>query len=348
MIVRPIIDFNEENPEINLRTLPGLPAVRHKFESDSVWAVNAALAADRPLLVRGEPGTGKSQLARAAAAALHWPLSYEVVTAQTECNDLLFAFDAVARLADAQVGAAKSRTKMRAASAESEAKAPKDPLDERNYLEPGRVWWSLNWESAQEHAEEFKHAGKKPDEPPKSDDPETTWKPGNGCVLLIDEIDKADSDVPNGLLEVLANGSFHVPYLNERISAMGQAPLVIFTTNEERDLPAAFLRRCLVLTLQLPKGDGLADWLVERGKVHFREQCSENILREAADMLVKDRSTAKQQGLPAPGQAEYLDLLRAVTALGERVPESRREAEHERILSKIAKFALKKAPSVSL
>jgi MoxR-like ATPase len=71
-------------------------------------------------------------------------------------------------------------------------------------------------------------------------------------VLLIDEIDKADSDVPNGLLEALGNDSIHVPYLSERIAHDGgDPPLVILTTNEERDLPAAFLRRCLVLTLQL-------------------------------------------------------------------------------------------------
>ena len=93
----------EPGSEMTLPELPGLPVQRHVFEPKAIWAINAALAANRPLLVRGEPGSGKSQLARAAAAALHRPLVYEVITARTECNDLLWRFDAVARLADAQV-----------------------------------------------------------------------------------------------------------------------------------------------------------------------------------------------------------------------------------------------------
>ena len=318
--------------ELRLPRLRGLPPQPHVFESRAIWALNAALAADRPLLVRGEPGSDKSQLARAAAAALNRPLVYEVITARTECNDLLWRFDAVARLADAQVRRHRS-----------DETPPDESLDERRYLDPGPVWWSLNWQNAQAHRLEWRRSTETPVAP-------ENWKPEDGCVLLIDEIDKADSDVPNGLLEALGNGSFHVPYLDVRVAHEGgQPPLVILTTNEERDLPAAFLRRCLVLTLELDKDrKTLIEWLIGRGKVHFKDACSSETMRRAADLLVQDRETAKQQGMPAPGQAEYLDLLRAVTGLGGDSSPADRQKRHDEILDHIAEFALKKTPPVAL
>jgi MoxR-like ATPase len=99
------------------------------------------------------------------------------------------------------------------------------------------------------------------------------WR-ARGHVVLIDEIDKADSDLPNSLLDVLAQRSFQVEPVTEPIGGPAvQAPLIIITTNEERDLPAAFLRRCIVLSLAA--GDDYATWLVERGQAHFGPQPDE-------------------------------------------------------------------------
>jgi MoxR-like ATPase len=167
------------------------------------------------------------------------------------------------------------------------------------------------------------------------------WQPRQGCVLLIDEIDKADADLPNGLLETLGNGAFTVPYLDEPVGLHKHAPppLVVITTNEERELPGAFLRRCMVLHLDLPGEEKeLLKWLSERGEIHFGETCSEEVRLEAAQLLWKDRQEALAHGLQAPGQAEYLDMLRAVGKLGKT------EKEQLIALKAIAEFALVKHP----
>lgn len=160
--------------------------------------------------------------------------------------------------------------------------------------------------------------------------------------MLIDEIDKADTDLPNGLLETLGNGDFAVPYLGASVrqSQDSPPPLVIITTNEERELPAAFLRRCLVLQLNLPEADdALLNFLCQRGAVHFKDS-TEVVRRKAGELLLEDRKAAHTQGLPPPGQAEYLDLLRAVYKLG------RAESEQMDWLAKISEFVLKKAPAL--
>jgi MoxR-like ATPase len=169
------------------------------------------------------------------------------------------------------------------------------------------------------------------------------WKPAHGSVLLIDEIDKADTDLPNGLLETLGNGDFALPYLRDSVrqAAHSPPPLVVFTTNEERELPAAFLRRCLVLHLALPTEESkLTDFLCQRGAVHFQRQCSTKVYQRAGELLVQDRMQAQAQGLPAPGQAEYLDLLRAVIAM-----EKEEEAQLV-LLDEISGFVLQKASGV--
>ena len=220
--------------QIVLRKWGALPETTHVFERATKIAINAALAAERPLLVRGEPGTGKSQLARAAAEGLGRALVARTVDARTESRDLCWSFDAVSRLAQAQVLAAER--------AESTQIAVK--LDERCFLRPGPLWWAFDWVGAQRQA---RHAGAR--EPSRPED----WTEDQGVVLLLDEIDKADSSVPNGLLEALGSGRFDAPgypdgvVRNDRVT-----PLVIVTTNEERALPDAFLRRCLVLHLKLP------------------------------------------------------------------------------------------------
>ncbi len=309
-------------------TIPAIgswPKTRHQFDEPSIWAIKAALAARRPLLVSGEPGTGKSQLARAAAHKLKRVFISEVINARSECQDLQFHYDAVTRLGEAQtVGPLKIT-----------GDALKAHLDHGNFLSPGALWWTLNWTNAQKQFEKCN----KTDGAPQ---PLKGWQPKDGAVLLIDEIDKADADLPNGLLETLGNGAFAVPYINKhvRIATNGQIPLVVITTNEERELPAAFLRRCMVLHLKLPdEREKLIAYLCEIGKIHHEKDCNHTVRREVAKQLVEDRIEAKQQSLPKPGQAEYLDVLRALTTIAPK-----NEKNQLVILEKIDKFAFVKRP----
>ncbi|WP_372367692.1 AAA family ATPase [Candidatus Uabimicrobium sp. HlEnr_7] len=310
----------EDKKTVEIPASGSWPASMHGFEEESIWAVNAALTSGRPLLIRGEPGVGKSQLARAAAQALGRIFISEVVYAHSECCDLLWKFDAVARLGEAQV---------LAGCREDERKEKLDPL---KFLNPGSMWWAFNWESAKKQWDECVHKNRMPKEP-------EGWSEENGCVLLIDEIDKADANLPNGLLEVFGNGAFTVPYFKEdecEVTVKGDVqPLVIITTNEERELPRAFLRRCMVLNMKLPEKNKV----IERGRLHFKGKCKKvhgKVYEEAAELLWKDREKALDNGLPAPGQAEYFDLLRALSKMGSN------EKEQLRVLGKISEFALKK------
>lgn len=283
---------------VSLPALGHLPPHRHLFEAREVWALRAALGARRPLLVRGEPGTGKSELARAAAEALERSLVSEVISARTEPADLHYRFDAVARLGQAQLLGVKR---------EGAAERDLEDLREELFVEPGPLWWVFDWESAEAQYEKASVKGKRPERRP-------SWEAKRGTVLLIDEIDKADPDLPNGLLESLGNGQFAVPYLNQsvRCSVEREPPLVVITTNEERELPPAFVRRCLVLRLALKKGEELRSWLVARGQAHFGAGIPDTVYQKAAQLLVADREALGDEELVRPGQAEYLDLLRAV------------------------------------
>ncbi|MEO1086395.1 MAG: MoxR family ATPase, partial [Acidobacteriota bacterium] len=207
----------------------------HLFDDRERLAINAAFAAVRPLLVRGEPGIGKSQLARAAAAALGRRYVSKVVDARTESQDLLYSLDAVRRLADAQlVGQGKELR---------EGETVVDRLSESNYVTPGPLWWGFEWKNAHRQAQRAQAC---PDDA-HADAPD-------GVVVLLDEIDKADSSVPNGLLECLGQRQFAGP-LGTTVRCGPTPPLVLVTTNEERSLPDAFLRRCLVLHMKLPTVD---------------------------------------------------------------------------------------------
>jgi len=305
------------------------PKSVHLFDDASRYAIQAALAAQRPLLLRGEPGTGKSQLARAAAQVLGRIFISEVVHSSSESQDLQYHFDAVGRLGEAQV--------LGATQGKGECDV-REQLDPRNFLSPGALWWLFDWQSAQEQLELCRSNRLAPERP-------KGWQPADGAVLLIDEIDKADVDLPNGLLESLGNGAFKVPYLDQAIGLKTKmaAPLVIITTNEERELPAAFLRRCMVLNLQLPeKKEPFIKWLMRRGEIHFGEFCNAAVRKEAAEQLYGDRRDALDQALPAPGQAEYLDLLRAVSTMTETIATAEKEKEQLILLDKIKGFALKK------
>jgi MoxR-like ATPase len=262
-------------------------------------------------------------LARAAAVASKRLFLSVVINARTEVQDLQWQFDAVARLGEAQALAQYHKDEI------------PGRMHPRRFLTPGPLWWVFHWASAEAQFEECAHPLEPVPMPPED------WTPSRGSVLLIDEIDKADTDLPNGLLETLGNGDFAVPYLglSVRQSQESPLPLVIITTNEERELPAAFLRRCVVLPLSLPEDDGeLIDFLCKRGEVHFPGHCTEKVRRKAGELLLKDRKAAIDQGLPRPGQAEYLDLLRAVCKLADD------ERSQMDWLHKIDEFVLKKAP----
>ena len=259
----------------------GLPAGRHRWSQSEIDALTLAHAARRPLLVRGEPGTGKTQLARAAAHHLGWRLHAVVIHPRFEPQDLIVRFDAVARLADAQAGQGGLKP-------------------DTAYYQPGPLWQAIDWPSA------------------KAYQSCANEKAAAGHVLLIDEIDKADSDLPNSLLEVLGQHTLRVPGLGLGLSAQpGHWPLVLITTNEERELPPAFLRRCIVLNVA-PEGD-YAAWLVQRGQAHFGPggvaRVERRVMEHAADQLVLDRKHIGGAGLPPPGPAEYLDLLGALNTL---------------------------------
>jgi MoxR-like ATPase len=310
--------------EIPLPPQGAWPASVHVFDARSARAIRAALAAQRPLLVRGEPGTGKSQLARAAAVVLQRLFVAEVIQSRSESQDLQWRFDAVGRLGEAQaLGAAKLTA--------DEVRSRLDPI---NYLSPGPLWWVLDWHSADEQQRRA-NGSFAPPVPPKD------WQPEHGSVLLLDEIDKADADLPNGLLETLGNGAFHPPWRESPVQVRGEAPppLVIVTTNEERELPAAFVRRCLVLNLHLPDDPaGFVAFLVARGKVHFKARCHPDVFEAAARQLWDDRRQAELQGMTPPGQAEYLDLLRVVATLE---PDLYRQKD---FIAEVGEFTFNKHP----
>jgi len=320
----------------------------HVFDERSAQAIRAAMAAGRPLLVRGEPGTGKSQLARAAAKVLGRKFLSYVVDAHTEIRDLWYRFDAVSRLGNAQVLSLPGNT----------MEEVSEKLDPQRYLSPGILWWAFDWKTAEEH---------KCDHPqfiPDNDDPGDAAK---GVVLLLDEIDKADADLPNSLLETLDNGKFTVPWLGQSVGASGESqktrPLVVITTNEDRQLPGAFVRRCMVLELALPDDEeNLVRYLKGLAVYHFpkdlppgdipkddqplrndvqggpqQSRFDDQVLEEAARQLYKDRQAAETLGLTMPGQAEYLDILRVLDELASTETERQLELLHE-----IKDFALKK------
>jgi MoxR-like ATPase len=327
----------------------------HVFDERTAQAIRAALASGRPLLVRGEPGAGKSQLARAAACVLGRKFLSHVVDAHTEVQDLWYRFDAVSRLGNAQVLSVTGK--------EMSEKGVDDKLKAEKYLSPGILWWAFDWQNANSHSGE--HPFFIPDENDPGDE-------NNGAVLLLDEIDKADAELPNSLLETLDNGKFTVPWIKKTVGAIDGAgsdrPLVVITTNEDRQLPGAFVRRCMVLDLRLPKEKGaLTHFLKERAAIHFPDEpgdeddsdkpqslqqddqgnllCKsrfhDKVLDEAAGQLFRDRQQANTLGVTPPGQAEYLDMLRVLDVLAP----GDTDGQYQLLLT-IKEFALKKYPGM--
>jgi MoxR-like ATPase len=287
-------------------TSDGANGAHYILDADTRLALRMAWATGRPLLIVGEPGCGKTQLAQALACEWKVPLRKQVVNAHTKAEDLLYHFDAVGRLADAQVYGALR---------EEAADKTVDPLDPAHYLRPGPLWEAWNWQSAADLlSSRPKHRPVQPSTKP------TRWKPEHGCVVLIDEIDKAGIEVPEGLLEVLDTGSFDVPWTGTRVepnadNKASSKPLVLITSNGARDLPAPFLRRCIVLPMTVPD-TGLEAWLQARARAHFsNDDCDDEVTLQAATLMAQERAQARSDGRYIPGVAEYLDLVKAVVEL---------------------------------
>ena len=163
--------------------------------------------------------------------------------------------------------------------------------------------------------------------------PPNDWQPEQSAVLLIDEIDKADPDLPNAFLEVLGNQGFSLPFLG-RVVRGPTPPLVVITSNGERELPDAFLRRCLVHCLKAPTD------LPTMGRRHLERRklpVHEPVLTLAAQLLAQDQAKAREQQVYCPGLAEYLDLVIAVATLKDT------EREQLALLGATARFMFDKA-----
>lgn len=246
-----------------------------------VLAVNVALATRRPLLVRGPSGTGKSSLARSVASILGWRFYPHVVTSRTQARELLWQVDLLRRLHDAQ--------------------AAKRELgdDYRPYVVPGVLWWAFNEASARQQRAHSAFG-----RPLEQLDP-NQGQPHARAVVLIDEIDKADPDTPNNLLIPLGSLQFQVDETGQLVeTTLNNAPLLVITTNEERELPPAFLRRCVELKLDYPG----REWLLDIGQVQHPE-IDEGLRTAVANALLPKGHT------PTVSGAEYVDALRGCKEL---------------------------------
>lgn len=309
---------------------------KYFIDKKSADALNMAFFTGRPLLVKGEPGLGKSYLALAAANHLQCAFLAEVINSNTEAQDLLWRDDPVARLNDAQFMTAEEK------KAHKEKK--ENPLHPKKYINPGVLWWAYDWHGADEYYKDTcVHKIYKP--VTVSED-----KQAEGIVLLIDEIDKADPSVPNSLLEVMGNSGFEIPIAetvvgkkSDKDQKNSPKPLVIITTNDERELPPAFVRRCLVLHLEVDEAN-IETWLMERAKVHVSDdECCPAIKLEAARQLKKERAEADKAGVVKAGMAEYLDLLKALVEMtNDEKDDQQREEAQSKLLNDIKEFALKK------
>lgn len=343
-----------ENQSIRICTPDG-GEFCHLLSNQQQDAIYGAIAANRPLLVRGEPGLGKSQLALAASSLLNRPYKSFAIDAHTEARDLLYSFDAVQRLAEAQVSANYFR---------EDRVALRKAIRVRRFVSPGPLWWAISWASANQQQKIYN--ANRQDETPvfASPQPPGTWEPKQGIVILIDEIDKADSSLPNGLLEVLGSHQFLPTGFHKPIASDSNTrpPLIVITTNRERAMPPAFLRRCLILDLVLPKyevkkksldpsSDSLGkdnpfiDHFVQLGQAHFGAQIPESVYRSLAELLHQDRTRAEEsQTGTKPGPAEYIDLLRAMhrwvtlQAPGIPVSASSDEARYDDLCRRLKEF----------
>ena len=255
---------------------------------DLTVAVNAAIRLERPLLVKGEPGTGKTVLAEEIAAALGAPLITWHIKSTTKAQQGLYEYDAVSRLRDSQLG---------------------DPRvsDIANYIKRGKLW----------------EAFASPVRP----------------VLLIDEIDKADIEFPNDLLLELDRMGFHVYETGETIRA-AQRPVMIITSNNEKELPDAFLRRCFFHYIRFPDAETMQA-IVE---VHF-PGIKKRLMEEALRLFFEVREVPGIK--KKPSTSELLDWLKLLVAedIG---PEVLRERDPRKLIPPLHGALLKNEQDVSL
>ncbi|WP_209427315.1 MoxR family ATPase [Pararhodobacter sp. SW119] len=222
---------------------------------DLTMAVNAAVTLERPLLVKGEPGTGKTELAREVSTALGLEIIEWNIKSTTRAHQGLYEYDAVSRLRDSQLGDDRVH-------------------DVKNYIRKGKLWQAFD-------------SDKK-------------------VVLLIDEIDKADIEFPNDLLQELDRMEFFVYETGETIRATHR-PIVIITSNNEKELPDAFLRRCFFHFIRFPDPEVLSQIV----RVHFPE-IKDQLLRSALTQFFELRETP---GLKKkPSTSEMLDWLKLLLA----------------------------------
>ena len=222
---------------------------------DLTMAVNAAVTLERPILIKGEPGTGKTQLAIEVASSLGKPLHEWHIKSTTKAQQGLYEYDAVARLRDSQLGDDRVH-------------------DIANYIVRGKIW------------EAFES-----DEQP---------------VLLIDEIDKADIEFPNDLLRELDRMEFYV-YETQQLVTARHRPIIVITSNNEKELPDAFLRRCFFHYIKFPDKDTMADIV----NVHF-PNLKKELLAEALNAFYKVRDV---RGLKKkPSTSELLDWIKLLLA----------------------------------
>jgi MoxR-like ATPase len=280
---------------VTVHGVDGRPS--YVYNRSIILAVNLARAARRPLFIAGRPGTGKTTLASNVASVLGWKYYQRVVTSRTRAKDLLWTFDSLRRLSDAQ-------------------EQGKTLPPRAAYVQPQEFWWAFAPDSARQRgAASGERALVKPATdlarvvPPAGDDDE----PVVPAVLLIDEIDKADPDVPNDLLEVLDVESFQVDELDRPLTvrANPEQVLLMITSNGERELPPAFLRRCVVLHLD----DPTEDWLVKVANDRFGT-ADALFHREIAQRVMAVRGVARARDFREASTAEYLDAVAACRKLG--------------------------------
>ncbi len=234
---------------------------------DLMMAVNAAVTLQRPILIKGEPGTGKTQLALEVARALDKPLFEWHIKSTTKAQQGLYDYDAVARLRDSQLGDEKVH-------------------DIANYIVRGKIWEAFT----------------------------SDVQP----VLLIDEIDKADIEFPNDLLQELDRMEFFV-YETKELVAANHRPIVVITSNNEKELPDAFLRRCFFHYIQFPDKETMEKIV----GVHYPD-LKKNLLKEALDAFYKVRDV---RGLKKkPSTSELLDWIKLL--LAEDIPPEALRAEN--------------------
>ncbi len=258
--------------------------VKYIFSENIILAINVALATGRPLLVRGVPGSGKSSLAESVASHLEWNYYKEVITSKTQSQDLLWQFDALRRLNDAQAQQIKENAAY--------------------YINPGILWLAYDPESAATMGVAQSNVNNESQDSKIEEGQENAKR----AVVLIDEIDKADPDLPNNLLVPIESLSFKVQEINFLVKAENP-PLVIITTNEERELPKAFLRRCIILTLERPN----EKMLLDIASVHFGGKNDSLYKKIYSIMNNPEGSNKKTQNLPST--AEYIDTIKTCLEL---------------------------------